>query len=103
MHKIKKLTTKKDEYIELTNDLTREMDKYSKYIGRAKTYIYVTYIFGSTKFFSIRYAGATRGAIIVDKNMVIKNITLLESMKGIYKDEISECFTKYIGMKLVII
>jgi len=96
------LLTNKDEYLEYTNDLTREMDTYLGYKkGLARTYIY------DTKFedcYAIRYPGATRGHIRVNDNDIITEIILYRDKYNtdkIYKENVRECFKKYIGMKLV--
>jgi hypothetical protein len=66
-----------------------------------KTYIYDHSPNGRT--WGIRYPGATRGSIIVDENNIIIDIILsnIPQLGSIYKDEVKECFKKYIGMKLV--
>lgn len=100
---MKELITKKEEYYELTNDLTREMDTYLKYKCKFKTYIYISFI-GDKQYILIRYPGATRGNIIVDDNMIIKEINLYNDechTDKIYNSEIRDCFSKYIGMKFI--
>jgi hypothetical protein len=99
---MKELITKKDEYIELTNDLTREMDinlkKPNQYM---QTYVYEDRYQNK---YAIRYPGATRGHIKVDENDIILEIKLYKDSMNthkIYKPEVEECFEKYIGMKLV--
>jgi hypothetical protein len=97
------LITKKDEYIEPTNDLTREMDSYLKHENKyMQTYIYDHSLTGKT--WAIRYPGATRGHIEVDENNIIKDIVLYKDSYNtdkIYKDDVRSCFEKYIGFKLV--
>lgn len=106
---MKELITKVDEYIYLTNDLTREMDTYLipklkslREKGYGATYFYENPIKNKWLF---RYPGATRGNVEVDKNMIIKNITLYDDeyhTDDIYEPNVRNCFEKYIGMKLVI-
>lgn len=107
---MKELITKVDEYIHLTNDLTREMDSYlipklkeiKEQKGFGATYFYDTPFENKWLF---RYPGATRGNVEVDNNMIIKKITLYNDgyhTDGIYEPKVRECFEKYIGMKLVI-
>lgn len=97
------LKTQKDEYIEYTNDLTRDMDYYLKYPNKfMQTYIYDSSLTGET--WAIRYPGATRGHIEVNKNNIITNIILYKDNMNthkIYNENVEECFNKYIGMKLV--
>lgn len=100
------LITKKDEYIELTNNLTREMDSYyvydKKYLEHMKTFLYPY----NKNVWLIRFPGATRGRIILDDNDKIIEIELYHNehkTDEIYKPQVRECFKKYIGMKLVII
>ena len=98
---MKELITKKEEYHDLTNDLTREMDSYLKYECEGfATYIYSHSLDG--KNWLIRYPGATRGGIEVDENMIIKSIKLGEQ-GSIYKPEVKDILEKYIGMKLIIV
>lgn len=103
----KELITKIDEYINPTNDLTREMDTYLiekikklKHVGQ--TYLY-DHPFG--KHWPIRFPGATRGHIEVDENDIIQDIKLYTSgnTDGIYNFNVRDCFEKYIGMKLVVL
>jgi hypothetical protein len=98
------LITKKDEYIEYTNDLTREMDTYLKNKNAyMKTYVYDHSLSGKT--WSIRYPGATRGHIEIDENNIITNIVLYKDNMNthkIYNENIEECFKKYINMKLIL-
>lgn len=107
---MKELITKVDEYINLTNDFTRELDNYLipelKKLKEEKDYG-ATYIyenpFGNKWLF--RYPGATRGNLEVDDNMIIKNITLYNdgcNTDSIYEPNVKDCFQKYIGMKLEI-
>lgn len=100
---MKELITKIDEYINYTNDLTREMDSYLKRPNKyMQTYIYNHSLNGET--YAIRYPGATRGHIKIDKNNRITDIVLYHdnyNTDKIYKNDIRECFKKYIGMKLV--
>ena len=72
------LISKVDEYIEYTNDLTREMDNYLKHKSKyAQTYIMEVEQIRDRYYSALRYPGATRGHIEVDDN---KNIT-----EGFYK------------------
>ena len=100
------LITKKDEYIELTNDLTREMDSYyaydKKYLEYTRTYLYPY----DKNIWLIRFPGATRGRIVLNNDGIIVEIELYDDeyrTDDIYKPEVRECFKKYIGMKLVIV
>lgn len=99
------LIAKKDEYIEYTNDLTRDMDSYLKRPNEhMQTYIYDHSLTGKT--WAIRYPGATRGHIEVDENNIITDIVLYKDSyrtDKIYKEEVWSCFEKYIGMKFVMI
>lgn len=99
---MKKLITKIDEYIYLTNDLTREMDTFllSNIIKEDNSFRTYLYSYNSNMFL-IRYPGSTRGNLEIDDNMIIKKITLYDD-NDIYKSTVIECFDKYIGMKLVI-
>jgi hypothetical protein len=101
---MQELITKVDEYIDYTNDLTREMDKYLEHeIGSFRTYIYDHSLNGKT--WAIRYPGATRGHIEINKDNTIVNIKLYKDCKTheIYKPNVEECFRKYIGMKLIMV
>ena len=93
-----------DDYV---NDLTKEMDEYL--IGSWKqnrsinTYIYRQL---GNRYQAIRYPGATRGHIEIDKNDIIIDIKLYSDelhTDSIYEKNVSECFSKYIGRKLVFI
>lgn len=100
---VKELITKKESKLkDYTNDLTREMDSFLKSNNKHfENYIYDKF---QNKWI-IRYPGATRGYIEVDENDIIVDIVLYhDSMETdkIYLPEIRECFSKYIGMKLVI-
>lgn len=90
------------------NDLTKEMDNYLKH-GTDRFY---TYLFEADNptirsdklYIAIRYPGATRGHIEIDKNYIITDIKLYNDacrLPNIYSDEILHCFEKYIGMKIV--
>ena len=101
---MKELITRKDEYIEYTNDLTRDMDNYLRYFSEyAQTYIY-NGILGS-KVWAIRYPGATRGHLEINEDDIIIDIVLYKDCNShrIYKENVEECFKKYIGMKLIMI
>lgn len=103
---IKELITKKTKPLrELTNDLTREMDTYLKH-KETGPHAFNTYLDGKYKdMWPIRFPGATRGYVRVDINEVITEIVLTRddyNTDKIYKDNVRECFSKYIGMKLVI-
>ncbi|KQC91323.1 hypothetical protein [Clostridium perfringens] len=105
---IKELITKKEKGdIYLTNDLTREIDNYLKDDYRNDKYdIFNTYIYDHSidgVNWAIRYPGATRGGISVDKNMIITDIRLNTNEDSIYKSEVKTILNKYIGMKLIII
>ena len=99
------LITKKDEYIELTNDLTREMDSHyafdKSHLEHLRTYLYPC----NANLWLIRFPGATRGKVVL-KDDVIVEIELYHNehkTDEIYKPQVRECFKKYIGMKLVIV
>lgn len=99
---MEELITARKEYRDYTNDLTREMDSYlCNHVDSFRTYIYDT-PFNNT--WAIRYPGATRGHIKLDENNIIKEIVLYKNYNShtIYKDNIEECFSKYIGMKFII-
>lgn len=93
---------------DLVNDLTREMDTYVEYPSD----IFNTYILDDSFEYSdgslgyaIRYPGATRGQITVDRDMIITDIKLYKDETRthlMYLPEVEECFKKYIGMELVI-
>lgn len=109
MSDIRKLITKKEKSYGLTNDLTREMDSYLidtikelEYIGST----YICYEIPINNKWAIRFPGATRGHLEVDDNMIIIDIKLYDdnyNTDKIYKNNVRECFDKYIGMKLEII
>lgn len=96
---MKKLKTIKRRFC-LINELTLEMDKFRKPACRR----FETYIYGEPigHMWLIRYPGATRGAIVVDENMIIQKISLYNDTRDIYEDSIDKIFDKYIGTKLVI-
>lgn len=105
---MKELITKKEQgYIHLVNDLTKDMDEYLipeiknlKYCGN--TYIYDHSIDGVN--WAIRFPGATRGGIKVDKDMTITDIRICKDIDSIYLPETLDMLKeKYIGAKLVII
>lgn len=101
---MQELITKIDEYIHHTNDLTREMDTYLHHIyPHMNTYIYDHSLTGES--WSIRYPGATRGCILIDKNNIITDIILNNDgyTEKIYKQEVKDCFKKFIGMKFVLV
>lgn len=104
---MKELITKKDEYIRMTNDLTREMDNYLsdtlkeiKKLYGTRTYIQKASV---GNLYLIRHPGATRGTIITDKNDIITDIYLNKDETNthkIYDPKVEDCFEKYIGMKM---
>lgn len=97
-----KLITKKEgRFSYLSNDLTKEMDKYLVY--QNSKHPMNTYIYDKFKDkWTLRFPGATRGYIKVDENEVITEIVLYDDTVGIYKPEVRECFNKYIGIKIVV-
>ena len=96
------ITKKEKEYLHLVNDLTKELDEYldinEEY--RLNNYIY-DHPFNNS--WPIRYPGATRGGIRVDKNNIITDIVLYTDSDDIYKENVRDILDKYIGMKLVVI
>lgn len=101
---VKELITKCDGYFHPTNDLTVDMDTYLKHPSiHMKTYINEDLFEHG---YAIRYPGATRGYVKFDENNIITKIELYRdgyNIDKIYKDNVRECFAKYIGMKLVMI
>ena len=95
------------EYRDGVNDLTRELDKYliGEWLPFWHTYIYEPDR-ETSKHFGIRFPGATRGHIEVDENMIIKDIRLYNDTcfetHHLYKKDVLEILSKYIGMKLII-
>lgn len=105
---MRELITKIDEDIYHTNDLTREMDSLRIIEDPyGCTYIYrEPYKFEDHYKWLIRYPGATRGNIQVDFNGIITGIDLYDDeyhTDDIYVENIRDIFSKYIGMKYVII
>lgn len=98
------LISKVDEYIEYTNDLTREMDNYLKHKSKyGQTYIMKVQKIRDRYYSAIRCSVATRGHIEVDDNNVIIDIKLCTKLSTdkIYEYNVRDIFEKYIGMKLV--
>ena len=98
------LISKIDEYIEYTNDLTREMDKYLKYKSKyAQTYIMEVEKIKDRYYSALRYPGATRGHIEVDDNNIIIDIKLYTDLSTdkIYEYNVRDIFKNYIGKKLL--
>ena len=98
------LISKVDEYIEYTNDLTREMDNYLKHKSKyAQTYIMEVEQIRDRYYSALRYPGATRGHIEVDDNNVIIDIKLYTDLPTdkIYEYNVRDIFKNYIGKKLV--
>lgn len=99
---MKELITKKEKgYLHLVNDLTKELDDY---LLINETYKINNYIYDHPfdNSWPIRYPGATRGGIRVDENNIITDIVLYEDSDDIYKKNVREILSKYIGMKLVV-
>lgn len=85
--------------------LTDELDKHLLYSHLP--YMVNSYImeYESPKLWSIRFPGATRGHVIVNKNMIIKSIVLYEDTCfgngiGCYKESVKIITDKFIGTKL---
>lgn len=96
---MKVLITRKTIFLGLTNDLTKEMDEY---LIENIDNDFMTYIFSKKRknsTWSIRYPGATYGAIKVDEYDIIEYIKVSHEK---YRPEVDDIFKKYIGMKLVI-
>lgn len=101
--KVKELiTTKVKDFNEMVNDLTREMDEHL--LQDKKFPFCYTYLLPDLKGerFILRYPGATRGQLYVDKNNIITEILLNEN-RSCYKDTVKDIIQKYIGIKIVII
>lgn len=85
------------------NELTKEMDLYLK--SSYKCSDFSTYIFrrkgSNKKIFAIRYPGATRGHVKVNHKNEIVEIKLYEDTSDIYKENIKDCFEKYLGRRLI--
>lgn len=102
-----KLITKPKSSLGYVNDLTKEMDSYLKY----KDNILCTYLYDADKptdkgYIAIRFPGATRGHIKVNKDNIIEEIKLYDdkyNLDKIYEFNVRDCFEKYIGMKLVLV
>lgn len=99
---MKELITKKEKgYSNLVNDLTKELDDYLDFNLKYKLNNYI-YDHPFDNSWPIRYPGATRGGIRVDENNIITDIVLYEDSDDIYKKNVRDILSKYIGMKLVV-
>jgi hypothetical protein len=104
--------TKQPNDLQWFNDLTDEMDKHLLPCWEEslkKGYTFGTYIYEPTRRengMAIRFPGATRGHIEIDKNMVITNIVLYDTAfeHGIacYKKSVEEAVKKFIGAKIIL-
>lgn len=90
------------------NELTKDMDSYlvDNKIDIFKNLEWFTYIYSNYKInnlYPIRFPGATRGHIETSSDNNITKIVLYKKYgtHKIYKDNIEDCFKKYIGMKIV--
>lgn len=101
---IEDLVTSMEDGFFLVNDLTKEMDKYLKDKTNPLwcTYVY-DHALGNPSSWPIRYPGATRGGIVVDKDMIIQDVRISKDSCGIYLPEVHEVVKKYIGRRLVIV
>lgn len=86
------------------NELTVEMDSYLREEHRFKTYIYITDKEECIETgYPIRYPGATRGVIKVDKDNTITAIELTideHNTHTIYNSKINDIFKKYVGRQI---
>lgn len=85
------------------NALTKEMDRHV--IDELSEYDY-TYIYGDKpdEFgrYPLRFPGATRGAIRVNKDNIIEEIEFCKETSYIYKDSVKEAVKKFVGCRIII-
>lgn len=100
-----KLNLRKDSFGNMYCKITDTLDKCTKVKVDeiTRNYLYRGFILQNSNQYTIaiRYPGATRGSIFINRETkVIENIKLYNDTKDIYEDRVHETLAQYIGCKI---